>query len=317
MSGNSSLQRSVTMNSPVKFANKKAPAADLQNTPISQAEFLTSIGSRVRQFRARRGTTRKMLAAEAEVSERHLAQLESGEGNVSVVLLRRIARALNVPLSDFFVDHETSSPELHSIQQILSKLPQNQLQEIASRLQLEFSAKSFSANTPIALIGLRGAGKSTLGSKLSESLSIPLVELDHEVERQAGLPLSEIFSLYGQSGYRRIEKRALQEVLSRPIRSVINVGGGVVSERETYELLLTNCLTVWIKALPEEHTDRVIAQGDLRAMANNHEAMEDLRRILIAREPLYSKAAIHIDTSRSTIDQSFAKLRQALQEKLG
>jgi len=165
----------------------------------------------------------------------------------------------------------------------------------------------------IALIGLRGAGKSTLGAKLSQEINLPFVELDREIEKETGMPLAEIFSLYGQAGYRAIERRTLECVLQENDRAVLSVGGGVVSEKETYDYLLSHCYTVWIKAKPEEHMSRVIEQGDFRAMAGSDRAMEDLRRILEVREPLYRKADMVLDTSSSSVEESFAKLTTALQ----
>jgi XRE family aerobic/anaerobic benzoate catabolism transcriptional regulator len=167
----------------------------------------------------------------------------------------------------------------------------------------------------VALVGIRGAGKSTLGSRLSEEMKIPFIELDQEIEKDTGMPLGEIFSLYGQTGYREIEKRLLERVLHEHERGILSVGGGVVSEKETYDYLLANCYTIWIKARPEEYMARVIAQGDFRVMGGSNRAMEDLRRILDAREPLYRKADLYLDTSGNSVDESFAKLKAALQSK--
>jgi XRE family transcriptional regulator, aerobic/anaerobic benzoate catabolism transcriptional regulator len=240
------------------------------------------LGKRVRTARNTRSLTRKTLAVDAGVSERHLAQLEAGEGNVSIVLLRRIAFALGVPLADL-VAVEANAP---------------------------------SERDRIALIGLRGAGKSTLGAKLAAEMSLSFIELDHEIEKETGMPLAEIFSLYGQSGYRAIEKRTLERVVREQVRAVFSIGGGVVSEKETYDYLLAHCYTIWIKAQPEEHMSRVIAQGDFRAMAGNDRAMEDLRRILEDREPLYRKADLVLDTSGDTVEESFAKLKAGLEANL-
>jgi XRE family aerobic/anaerobic benzoate catabolism transcriptional regulator len=281
----------------------------------SESEFLSALGNRVRELRARRGMTRKMLANEADVSERHLAQLESGEGNISVALLRRIAAALNVSVSELFTREQELSGDEKLITQFFEKLPPYRVRQVLSHLQ-QLETEEKSRRTRIALIGLRGAGKSTLGAKLAKELRLEFIELDREVEKEAGMPLSEIFSLYGQSGYRRIEKRALENVLQKFDRAVISVGGGVVSERDTFHLLLSNCYTVWIKAQPAQHMSRVLAQGDVRAVADNDEAMEDLRRILEAREPLYSKADLQLDTSRDTVDQSFKRLKHAVEKNL-
>lgn len=262
-----------------------------------------------------RGMTRKIVSHEADVSERHLAQLETGEGNISIVLLRRIAMALNVSLVELFTPEMEEPRERQLIRRYLEHLPPHRLEEVAGRLMRDFGDQEEARRMRIALIGLRGAGKSTLGLRLAKEMGVPFVELDRDVEKDAGMPLDEIFSLYGQSGYRRIEKRALERVLQEHDRAVISVGGGVVSEKDTYDHLLSNCYTIWVKAEPEEHMSRVIAQGDFRAMADNDEAMEDLRRILEAREPLYRKADLHFDTSGESAEESFNRLKQALESR--
>lgn len=282
----------------------------------SEKEFLAFVGARVRELRNQRGMTRKMVALEADVSERHLAQLESGDGNISIVLLRRIAGALNVSLAELFVPRVEEPVEKQTIRRVLENLPADILEEVASRLLREFGKNETLRRSRVALIGLRGAGKSTLGSRLAQESNVPFVELDREIESDTGMPLAEIFSLYGQSGYRAIEKRTLQRVLRESECAVVSVSGGVVSEKETYDYLLSNCFTVWIKAQPDEHMSRVIAQGDFRAMAGSNQAMEDLRRILEAREPLYRKADLTLDTSGSSVEQSFSQLKTALQNHL-
>lgn len=281
--------------------------------PSPDGEFLLSLGKRVRELRNRRGMTRKMVARDAEVSERHLAQLEAGEGNVSVVLLQRIATALSVSLVELFAPEVEEPVERRLIQRFLERLPSHRLEDVVFRLMRDFGHEEKVRRMRIALIGLRGAGKSTLGARLAEETKMPFVELDNEIEKDTGMPLAEIFSLYGQSGYRAIERRTLERVLHGHEDAVLSVGGGVVSEKETFEYLLSNCYTVWIKAQPEEHMSRVIAQGDFRAMAGSDQAMEDLRRILEAREPLYRKADLCLDTSGSSVEESFAKLKAALQ----
>jgi XRE family aerobic/anaerobic benzoate catabolism transcriptional regulator len=271
------------------------------------------LGRRVRELRNRRGLTRKMMAREAEVSERHLAQLEAGEGNISIVLLRRIAAALHVSLAELFAAEAETRHEKVLIQRFLERLPAHRVEDAMARLLREFGEEEAERRKRVALIGLRGAGKSTLGLRLSEETKVPFIELDREIEKDTGMPLGEIFSLYGQTGYRAIEKRLLERVLREHERAILSVGGGVVSEKETYDYLLANCYTIWIKARPEEYMARVIAQGDLRVMGGSNQAMEDLRRILEAREPLYRKADMYLDTSGNSVDESFAKLKAALQ----
>jgi XRE family transcriptional regulator, aerobic/anaerobic benzoate catabolism transcriptional regulator len=260
--------------------------------------------------------TRKQVSQEADVSERHLAQLESGEGNISVVLLQRIAGALHVPVANLFAPQTEEPTEKRLIQRFLERLPAHRLEDVVFRLMRDFGHEEKMRRMRIALIGMRGAGKSTLGSMLAKEMKNRFVELDSEIEKDTGMPLGEIFSLYGQSGFRAIERRTLERVLKDNERAVVSVGGGVVSEKETFDYLLSHCCTVWIKALPEEHMSRVMAQGDFRPMAANDQAMEDLRRILEAREPLYRKADLVLETSGTSVEESFAKLKATLAANL-
>lgn len=295
----------------------ESKASTLHPSGLSaNGDFLTSLGKRVRELRNRRGLTRKQLSQEADVSERHLAQLEAGEGNISVVLLQRIAEALNVPIANLFAPQTDEPPEKRLIQRFLERLPQHRLEDVVFRLMRDFGHEEKMRRMRIALIGMRGAGKSTLGAKLASETNRRFIELDNEIEKDTGMPLGEIFSLYGQSGFRAIEKRTLEKVLKDNERAVISVGGGVVSEQETFDYLLSHCYTVWIKAQPEEHMSRVMAQGDFRPMAANDQALEDLRRILEARERLYRKADLVLDTSGSSVEESFAQLKATLQANL-
>jgi XRE family aerobic/anaerobic benzoate catabolism transcriptional regulator len=277
----------------------------------ADAEFLSEMGRQVREARERRGLARKVLSQQSGVSERYLAQLEAGEGNASVLLLRSVARALGMPLTEL-LDHRESSVEQRLIRRFLERLPEHRLEDVVFRLMRDFGHDEVQRRKRVALVGLRGAGKTTLGEALAAELHCPFIELDREIEREAGISLSEVFLLYGQAGYRRIERRCLERMIGTHREMVMSVGGGVVSEPETYNLLLLNCCTVWIKASPDEHMARVVAQGDLRPMQGNAEAMEDLTRILEARAPLYRKADTTIDTSGETPEQSLVKLRQAL-----
>jgi XRE family transcriptional regulator, aerobic/anaerobic benzoate catabolism transcriptional regulator len=279
-------------------------------TTAGNVSLLPTLGRRVREIRDRRGMTRKLVAREAGVSERHLAHLEGGEGNVSIVLLDNIARALDVSLVELLAPETEDTVERRLIRRFLERLPQHRLEEVVFRLMRDFGHEEAVRRKRVALIGLRGAGKSTLGTRLAQEEGMPFVELDREIEKETGIPGREIFALYGQSGYRRIEKRTLERVIREHPRAVISVGGGVVSQPETFEMLLSNCMTIWVKAQPEEHMARVMAQGDLRPMAGNDEAMEDLKRILQAREPLYAKADTVLDTSGDSVDESFMKLRR-------
>jgi len=274
--------------------------------------FLADLGSRVRELRERRGMSRKLLARESQVSERYLAHIESGSGNISVMLLRRVAAALGVTVSEVLIPQTQDSVERRLIRRFLERLPLHRLEEVIFRLMRDFGHEEAARRKRIAIIGLRGAGKSTLGALLANELKVPLIELNREVARETGLPVSEVIALYGLPAYRRIERRVLERVTREQERAVIVAGGGIVTEEEAFNLLLANCYTVWLKARPEEHMARVMAQGDLRPMAGNDEAMDDLKRILAAREALYGKADAVIDTSGETPAASLAKLRDAV-----
>lgn len=281
----------------------------------SDDALLPRLADRVREARARRGMTRKILARDSGVSERYLAQLESGQGNASVLVLSQIARALNLPVADLLRDESDQSVELTLIQQLLKRLPAARLAKVRAQLVRDYGSAYGARENRIALIGLRGAGKSTLGAALAKHLGVPFVELDHEVEAEAGTSLHEIFLLHGQAGYRRYERRALERTLEKNDRCVIATGGSIVSEPGTYDLLLSACLTVWLRAAPEEHMTRVAAQGDYRPMAGNREAMDDLRRILAGREALYAQADVTIDTAGRTVEQSLSGLVRAVQPR--
>ena len=281
------------------------------------AAFLQLLGERVRKARAQRGMSRKILAQASSVSERYLAQLESGQGNVSVLLLRQICNALSLPLTELLREQGSQSVELTLIDEFLKRLPAQKLAEVRSKLMQEFGNSPADRMKRIALIGLRGAGKSTLGAKLAKDLGASFIELDAEIEREAGTNLSEIFLLYGQAGYRRYERRCLEKVLENHSRCVIATGGSIVSEPGTFDLLLSTCYTVWLKASPEEHMARVIAQGDTRPMAGNSEAMDDLRRILEGRDMLYGQADATIDTSTRTVEATLKDLKRAIRALKG
>jgi XRE family aerobic/anaerobic benzoate catabolism transcriptional regulator len=293
----------------VKQVPRPAHGADDE---LADSLFLTALGKRVREIREQRGLARKVLSQQASISERYIAQLEAGEGNISILLLRHVAQALGVSLTDVLITDQPNLVEHRLIRRFLERLPAHRLEDAIFRLLGDFGVEESARSRRIALIGLRGAGKSTLGKMLASELKVPFLELDREIEREAGLPLSEIFLLYGQAGYRRIEARSLERALDGHERCVISAGGGIVSEAQTYKLLLSRCFTIWLRAAPEEHMARVIAQGDSRPMAGNEEAMDDLRRILSAREPLYAKADAIVDTSGESSDGSLRKLRELI-----
>ena len=247
--------------------------------PQQEAAYLARLGERVRAARAERGMTRKTLSATSGVSERYLAQLEAGQGNISVLLLRKVAQAMEVAIEALLREEQDAD----------------------------------SAPQRIALLGLRGAGKSTLGTRLAASLGMPFVELDREVEREAGAKLGEVFAMYGQEAYRRFERRALERVLRTHPAAVIAVGGSIVNDPDTYRLLLDHCRTVWLKARPEEHMSRVIAQGDLRPFEGKtrgrSSALDEIRTLLADRDRLYARADATIETSGKSLKSALEELR--------
>ena len=284
--------------------------------PQDDQAYLQQLGARVRDARTRHGLSRKALAAKSGVSERYLAQLESGQGNISILLLRQVAAALDTPLTELLGERDGHPIELTLLVQYLEKLSPKKLIQAKAILSSAFGEQDpLERRHRIALIGLRGAGKTTLGRRLAAELGFRFVELDAEIERETGMPMGEIFALYGQSGYRRIEQRCLRRALDSGERTVLATGGGIVSQTETYDLLLSRCLTIWLRTSPEEHMQRVSAQGDLRPMAGSAEAMEDLRRILAAREPQYLRADHVVDTSGQGEDESFRALRAAVEDR--
>lgn len=287
-------------------------AANVASEPGSRAEreFLESLGARVRAIREQLNLTRKRLASTADVSERYLGQLEAGEGNISVVLLRRVAGALGTTVAELVSSGQEALTE-RLVRRFVSQVSPSRLEEVLMRLAREVGPESTARRERVALIGLRGAGKSTLGDLYARELNVPFIELDREVEREAGLPLAEIFSMYGQGGFRTLERRCLERILDDSPRAVIAVGGGIVGEPETFEMLLGKCYTVWLRASPEEHMDRVIAQGDLRPMAHSSEAMRELKHLLKMRESGYQKADVSVDTAGLTVEAALARLRAA------
>jgi XRE family aerobic/anaerobic benzoate catabolism transcriptional regulator len=298
------------MERPTDRTNGAKEHADNDN---GGAAHLRLLGDRIRDARARRGITRKILARDSNVSERYLAQLETGQGNISIVLLRQIARAMGMPLADLVREEPDRPVELALLIQTLSRLQPKELAQARKLLTDIFGTVVESERRQrVALIGLRGAGKSTLGARLAKAKGVPFIELDREVERDSGITLAEVFDLYGQSAYRRYERRALENVIESHPRVVIATGGSIVTEPATFDLLLSACFTVWLTAAPEEHMSRVVAQGDYRPMAENDEAMDDLRRILASRSALYAKADATVDTAGKTVDECLRAILVAL-----
>ncbi len=285
----------------------------------SKHPFLLGLGERVRALRARRGMTRKALSAAAEVSERHLANLEYGVGNASVLVLLQVAQALQCSLAELLGDVTTRSPEWLMLREMLENRDEATLRRVReSVVQLLGDGKPAGPRSPrIALVGLRGAGKSTLGRMLAEDLGFPFVELSREIEKFAGCSINEIQALYGQNAYRRYGRRALEEAIQIYPEAVIATPGGLVSDTATFNLMLAHCTTVWLQASPEDHMGRVAAQGDLRPMAGNKEAMQDLKDILASRAAFYSKAELQLDTSAAALGPTFEALRRQVRTALG
>jgi XRE family aerobic/anaerobic benzoate catabolism transcriptional regulator len=294
----------------------------LQTETDSNRATLAELGGRVRAWRARRGVTRKQLAADSGLSERFLHDVESGKGNVSINSLEAAARALNITILDLLQD--APRPALARVQGLVARLDDAQLDQAYSLLGTSFGLSDAQGREQrIALVGLRGAGKSTLGAQLAAHRGVPFVELDREIEREAGTSMNEILLLHGQAGFRRYERRALLRIAEEHAQGVVmTTGGSIVSERETFDLLQSHFYCVWVKASPEEHMSRVVAQGDMRPFNAGdgaelprgavNEALEDIRRILSSREALYARADAVVDTAARTVKQSLKDLQRAV-----
>ncbi len=274
---------------------------------LSSTDYLRQLGERVRRVRAQRGMSRRLLAAVSGVSERYLAQLESGKGNASILVLKAVAEAMHVAVDDLVDQHTEQSPAYLLLRERLRGAQAAQLTRWVGLLR-GAERKPARHRDHIALVGLRGAGKSTLGAALAKRLGLPFVELGQEIERAAGVATSEIFARGGQLAYRSLERQALTATLMRHSRAVIATGGSLVSEPATFELLLETCFTIWIKATPRQHMARVIAQGDHRPMADHRHAMADLKRILAERATLYSRADATVDTSTADVQTTLRDL---------
>lgn len=299
-------------------ARPKAPADE--KNPSLQA-----LGERVRRLRAQRGMTRKAVALAADVSERHLANLEYGIGNASFLVLQQVAGALQCSMAELIGDVTTATPEWLLLRELLAPCDEASLRRVRLAVGALLGTGGASGkngpgrampSTRVALIGLRGAGKSTLGQRLADDLGYPFVELSREIEKFAGCSISEIQGLYGQNAYRRYERRALEEAIQIYPEAVLATPGGLVSDAATLNLLLSHCTTVWLQADAEHHMQRVTAQGDLRPMAASREAMNDLRQILAGRAAFYGKADVTVNTSAAPLDETFATLRTLVRQAL-
>ncbi|MGQ0711655.1 MAG: helix-turn-helix transcriptional regulator [Rhodoferax sp.] len=288
------------------------PAAPLveNRQEAEDGEYLHALGEHIRDLRVRRGMTRAILARDSGVSVRYLAQLEGGDGNISILRLRQVAQAMAIPLEEIIRVGPEQPPELTLLSQFLARLSPAQLAEAGHLLRGTFENRT--RRQRIALVGLRGAGKSTLGRRLAAELEVPFIELAAVIEQAAGMSLPEVFSLYGQAAYRRYERRALESLVEEHDRFVLSTGGSIATEPATFDQLLSSCFTVWLKATPADHMARVVAQGDRRPMGDNREAMQDLERILVGREPMYRKSDATVNTSGLDVEQALAELRRCV-----
>jgi XRE family aerobic/anaerobic benzoate catabolism transcriptional regulator len=288
---------------------------DGAKTHDDDGAYLRVVGERVRELRAQRGMTRRMLARDSGISERYLAQLETGAGNPTITVVRALARAFGIAPDALIVEGHLA-PLAETIIGAVRDMDSAELQTMQRLMRSTLArGEPHARDRRIALIGLRGAGKTTLGTLLAERLAVPFIELDREVERDAGVDIAEIFEFYGQAGFRRHERNSFERILETQTAFVLATGGSIVSESLTFERVLATCFTVWLSAAPAEHMERVIAQGDMRPMAGNREAMDDLQRILAGREALYRRADIEISTSRRSIDATLAALIAQLPQR--
>jgi XRE family aerobic/anaerobic benzoate catabolism transcriptional regulator len=271
--------------------------------------FANAVGRLLRSARAKRGMTRRQLAEQSGASERYLAQIESGQGNPSVIVLKAIAEALDLSIIDLLPRTDGRSETLEHIVDVLRRMPQSELPAIADLIEGRAALATDRAQR-IALVGLRGAGKSSLGERLAGSLGVPFIELDRMIEREYGASAPDLIEIAGIATFRRYERACLERVIGDHERAVIATAGGIVANPDTYALLLRRTHTIWLKARPDDHMRRVMAQGDFRPMARNREAMADLIAILEARRADYARAEAELDTSGDTVDESFAKLEK-------
>jgi XRE family aerobic/anaerobic benzoate catabolism transcriptional regulator len=299
------------------------PASGSLNGGASVAAFLAAIGREVRRNRAKRGMTRRQLAQASETSERYLAQIESGAGNPSASVLRTIARALDLPSSALLPEPGARTAALSGILDLLAQVPESELPDLIKLIEARVARPgSADRGRRIALVGLRGAGKSTLGRMLAQHLGFPFIELDRVVEEDYGASIPDLIEMAGTATFRRQERSALDRIVTAHEAAIITTAGGIVANPETYAFLLRRCHTIWIQARPEDHMSRVMAQGDFRPMAQNRGAksegaMADLMAILEARRTDYARAGAALDTAGDAVEQSFAKLLRIVTGLIG
>lgn len=275
--------------------------------------LLSSVGERVRNARARMGLSRRVLAERSGVSQRYLAQLESGQGNISIALLLRVADALDFRIEWLVAEDDPWTSDVIMISSLLRSATRTQRERVLEILDPENPGLRRASR--IAFIGLRGAGKSTLGRMAAARLGLPFKELNEDIAEASGMPAGEVMALYGPEGYRHLERQSLERIVATYDRLMLAVAGGIVSQPETYNYLLRNFHTVWLRAEPEEHMARVRGQGDERPMAGNPDAMAELRNILTSREALYARAEVHINTSKTTLEKSLEAILDAIGRK--
>jgi len=271
---------------------------------------LTAVGAVVRRLREQRALSRRALSDKSGVSERFLADLESGSGNISVARLGDVARALGTTAGGLLTEAEGRPPQHASA--LLAGLSREELNEAERWLRARFGQ---GAGPLVALVGLRGAGKSTIGRAVAQKLSVPFFELDALVEQAAGLSLPGIFSLHGEAYYRRLAREVLTRFLAETEAGVLATGGGLVLDREAWKLLQKRCRTVWLQASAEDHWQRVLAQGDERPSAASPHARDELRALLKAREPLYAQAEVAVDTSRTGVAGAMREILKQLDSR--
>ncbi|KQP06109.1 transcriptional regulator [Methylobacterium sp. Leaf99] len=281
-----------------------------------ESTFLAELGRRVRHARTVRGLSRKLLSQTSGLSERYIAQLESGQGNVSIILLRRVANAMGVRLDDLIAGQDTT-PDWHVVRDLLGQASSEQIALAKGILSGHAPAGGDAPQPRVAVVGLRGAGKSTLGRRVADRLGWTFVELNAEIERENALSVKEIFAIYGQEGYRRLEQAALRRLTEHPGPLILATSGGIVAEPLTYDLLLQAFFTIWLRARPEEHMQRVREQGDLATTGDHPSAMQELRAVLASREPLYARAPSVVDTSDVPVETMVDRLAAAIEARFG
>ena len=280
---------------------------------LSEDDFVRMVGERVRMARARRGISRKVLSELSGVSQRYLAQLEGGQGNISIALLKRIAVALDHRIEWLVGEDDPWNSDALRVAALFRAATVEQKRRVLALLDPDNAGEQ--RGRRIALIGLRGAGKSTLGRLAAAARDIPFVELNAEIEATSGMPVNELMALYGQEGYRRLERQAVERIAAAHDSVVLAVAGGIVSEPDTFNFLLRHFHTIWLKAKPEEHMSRVRKQGDTRPMAGNPAAMDELKTILTSRESLYAQSGAQVDTSGKDVEDSLADLLETIERE--